>query len=624
MNEFIEQFLVECRELVESASTSLLGLEENPNDGEKLDEAFRAFHTLKGSAGIVDFTAMGKATHAAENVLANVRSGKTEFSRQLVTDCLACLTLVNQWLDAMGVDGEIPASSEADADAMVRRLSVDAPAPAAPAAPKPEPANIPEPARQLLAGQIALLRESDRESFSGRLLSAGAVAVNILKSCGSQPQVAALERLIAEGAAAEDAGPLIAALEALASPSGKKGEEQPDRHAPDTGAKVLRVDVGRIETIVRLTGELIVAKNAIGHVASLAQNQGDARQVTATLKEQHSVLERLVGQLQQAVLGMRVLPLRHVFQRFPRLVRDLSESLGKPARLVSEGEATEADKLVVEGLYEPLLHILRNALDHGIEPPKQRAALGKPEVATITLRAARAGDTVLVEVQDDGGGIDTARIRHVAAERGIAAADVLAAMPDSEVQALIFEPGFSTAGAVTGVSGRGVGMDVVRANITRLGGQVGISSVPGQGATVTLTLPFSVMLTRVLTVMVGGQSFGLPLDSVVETLRLPCKLISGVGAGRAFVFRKAAIPLVDLAAELGEVPIARNSDDTNVVVVSVGGTLAGLEVARLGERMDIMLRPMDGLLSGTPGISGTSLLGDGRVLIVLDLNAFLE
>jgi two-component system chemotaxis sensor kinase CheA len=271
-----------------------------------------------------------------------------------------------------------------------------------------------------------------------------------------------------------------------------------------------------------------------------------------------------------------------------------------------------------------LLHILRNALDHGIEPPGERARLGKPEVATITLRAARDGDTVLVAVQDDGGGLDTAKIRHVAAERGIATADVLAALPDKEVQALIFEPGFSTAQAVTGVSGRGVGMDVVLANITRLGGQAAISSVPGQGTTVTLILPFSVMLTRVLTVVVGGQSFGLPLDSVVETLRLARDRISRVGAGQAFVFRKATIPLIDLAAELGEAPTARNSDDTNVVVVSVGGTLAGLEVARLGDRMDIMLRPIDGLLSGTPGISGTSLLGDGRVLIVLDLNAFLE
>ena len=627
MNEFLEQFLVECRELVESASASLLALEENPNDGERLDEAFRAFHTLKGSAGIVDFTAMGKATHAAENVLAGVRAGKTAFSRQLVTDCLACLTLVNQWLDAMAVDGEIPAGSEADAEAMARRLSVsrdDAPAAAAVPAPKAESAGIPEPARQLLASQVALLRESDQEGFSGRLLSAGAVAVNILKSCGSPSQVSELERVIAEGAAAEDAGPLIAALEALANPPENRTAEPAERQAPDTGAKVLRVDVGRIDTIVRLTGELIVAKNAIGHVASAAQGDGDARQVAATLKEQHAVLERLVGQLQQAVLGMRVLPLRHVFQRFPRLVRDLSEALGKPARLVSEGEATEADKLVVEGLYEPLLHILRNALDHGIEPPGERARLGKPEVATITLRAARDGDTVLVAVQDDGGGLDTARIRHVAAERGIATAEVLAALPDKEVEALIFEPGFSTAQAVTGVSGRGVGMDVVLANITRLGGQAAISSVPGQGTTVTLTLPFSVMLTRVLTVMVGGQSFGLPLDSVVETLRLARDRISRVGAGRAFVFRKATIPLIDLAAELGEAPAARNSDDTNVVVVSVGGTLAGLEVARLGDRMDIMLRPIDGLLSGTPGISGTSLLGDGRVLIVLDLNAFLE
>ena len=624
MNEFIEQFLVECRELIEQATADLLALEENPADVERLDGAFRAFHTLKGSAGIVDFTAMAKATHAAEDVLAAVRAGKAQLSRDLVTDCLGCLTLVSQWLDAMAVNGAIPVNSEKSAADMVRRFAGGETAPPVMPSAKEHEAGLPPAARHLLEAQLTLLRESRGEGFSGRLLSAGAVAVNIIKGCGLGAQVADLERTIAESAAAEDANPLIAALETILGAGEEKAPERPSEPVPDVGARVLRVDVERIDAIVKLTGELIVAKNAIGYAATAARGGTDFRRAAATLKEQHVVLERLVGQLQRVVLGLRVLPLRNVFQRFPRLVRDLAESLGKPARLVSEGEETEADKLIVESLYEPLLHILRNALDHGIEPPEQRAAQGKPAIANITLRGARAGEHVVIEIEDDGRGIDVARIKQVAAERGIATAETLAAMPDPEAMALIFAPGFSTAHAVTDLSGRGVGMDVVRATVERMGGQAAVSSVPGQGTLVRLTLPFSVMLTRVLTVMAGGQMFGIPLDSVAETLRLPRNQISPVGPGHAFVFRKATLPLVYLAAELGGSSTSSSSEEANIVVVSMGGGMAGLEVERLGERMDVMLRPMEGLLSGTPGIAGTSLLGDGQVLIVLDLKDFLQ
>jgi two-component system chemotaxis sensor kinase CheA len=628
MNEFVEQFLVECRELIEQATADLLALEENPGDSEKLDGAFRAFHTLKGSAGIVDFTAMAKAAHAAEDVLAQVRAGKIALSRELVTNCLACLSLVSQWLDSMAADGKIPADSEVAAQAVADRISGSKradPEAGPQAKAEKDTLGLPYAARQLLETQLALLKEGEGEGFSGRLLSAGAVAVNILKSCGFAGQATELERIVAEDAAAEDGGSLIAALEALLKPDKDHKTEQHGTQAPDMAARVLRVDVERIDTIVRLTGELLVAKNAIGYaVAAANQENSDPKLLAVTLREQHAVLERLVGQLQRAVLGMRVLPLRHVFQRFPRLVRDLAESLGKPVKLISEGDNTEADKLVVEGLYEPLLHILRNALDHGVEPAADRAAQGKPAIATVTLRAARTGDRVVVEVEDDGRGIDTPKVRQVAAERGIATPEALAAMTDEDAMALIFAPGFSTARTVTDLSGRGVGMDVVRANVERLGGQASISSVSGRGTVVKLTLPFSVMLTRVLTVMAGGQTFGIPLDGVVETLRLPRGRVSPVAGGYAFVFRRATIPLIDLAAELGELLQGRNQDEANVVVVSLGGMTAGLEVERLGERMDIMLRPMDGLLSGTPGIAGTSLLGDGRVLIILDLNEFLD
>ena len=277
---------------------------------------------------------------------------------------------------------------------------------------------------------------------------------------------------------------------------------------------------------------------------------------------------------------------------------------------------------MVENLFEPLLHVLRNALDHGVETPDERAASGKPPSATIAIRAHRAGDRVVVEVQDDGRGIDVARVREAALSRGLLAPDVLETMADSEVIGLIFAPGFSTAGSVTTLSGRGVGMDAVRSAIERLGGRVEVESEPGAGVLVRFVLPFTLMMSRVMTVEVGGQMFGIPLESVIETVRMPRERIVPVGATHAFVLRDRTIPLIDLGQTLGR-PAGSRKAEADIVVATASGQIGGLEVDRLGERMDVMLKPLDGLLAGTPGIAGATLLGDGRVLLVLDLQELL-
>jgi two-component system chemotaxis sensor kinase CheA len=375
---------------------------------------------------------------------------------------------------------------------------------------------------------------------------------------------------------------------------------------------------------VNLTGELLVAKNALGHAVAQAQGGMDAAALAALLKDQHAVLQRLVDELQRSVLNIRVLQMRYVFQRFPRVVRDLVLSLGKPAHLVTEGDETEADKVIVESLFEPLLHLLRNALDHGVESPDVRMAAGKPAAAIITLRARRSNDNVIVEVEDDGAGVDVARVRAVAMERALVAPEILDAMSDAEALDLIFAAGFSTAGHVTQLSGRGVGMDAVRTAVERLGGRVAIESRPGAGATVRLTLPFAILMSRVLTVEARGQLFGIPLEAVLETVRIRRSEISPVGAARAFVLRNRTVPLIDLADALGEAPGSTAADHANIVVAVAGGRLGGLEVDRLGERLEVMLKPMEGLLSGMRGIAGTTLLGDGRVLLVLDLQELLR
>lgn len=621
MNEFVEQFLIESRELVAQASDDLLALEERPDDRERLDGAFRAFHTLKGAAGIVDFVAMGRALHAAEDVLSAVRSGTAPVTSPLIDLCLASLDQVGAWLDQMSPDGAVPEDADARADDLIRRFTdlVGSEAPAIVPAGDAATTALSSISRQLLEAQKALLAETTSEA-AGRLGSAGRVAANVLRHHGLD--TADLESLLQTSLLAGDAASMIAAIDKILSGLAERSPEPPGTLPPQPTDTTLRVDVDRIDRLVRLTGELLIAKNAVGHSAQRAL-ETDIRQLAVALKNQHLLLERLVGELQQSVFSLRVLPLHHAFQRFPRLVREMAAAVGKPARLMIEGATTEADKSIVEAIAEPLLHLLRNGLDHGVESEDERAAAGKPAIATIRLRAAREGDRVVIEVEDDGRGIDVARVREVARARAVRSETALQAMSDDDVVDLIFAPGFSTASQVTDLSGRGVGMDVVRSIVERLGGRVSVSSRPQRGTVVRLALPFTVMMTKVLTVEAAGQVFGVPLDAVVETVRVARDAIRPVGAARAFALRDRTVPLIDLGQALGRQRTTANGD-VNVLIVAVAGQLGGLEVDRLGERIDVMLKAPEGLLAGVPGIDGTTLLGDGRVLIVLDLSAIFE
>jgi len=623
MNEFIEQFLIEAHELVEQGTGDLLALEAHPDDRERLDSAFRAFHTLKGAAGIIDFAAMARALHVAEDTLETVRAGARALTPQLVGDCLNALDQVLQWLDRIEAVGEAPIDAEPEADAVIARFGAAgaetpvAPAAAASADPGTEPASIEQ---QILDAQIRMLEAAGPEGLAGRMASAALVAERALLRLGRSGVAVgpALDQALKAG----DPAPLINALRQRPAETPAPLPAAGGAHEP--AVRALRVDVERVDALVRLTGEITVVKTAIGHLADTAEAGGDPKLLAARLKDQHTLFDRLVGDLQHAVLGIRVLPLRQVFQRFPRQVRELGMQLGKPVRLVTEGDDTEADKAIVEALFEPLLHVLRNAVDHGIEDEAGRRAAGKPAIGTITLRGARQGEHVVIEIEDDGRGVDTGRVRAAAAERGVASPAILAEMTEAEVIDLVFAPGFSTAATLSDVSGRGVGMDAARAAIERMGGRATLDSRPGRGTTARLTLPFTVMMTRVMTVKAGGQLFGVPFDAITETVRVARGQIAAIGAARALVVRDRAVPIVDLGEALGTPGGKAPTMDTTIVIAAISGQLVGLEVDGLGERMEVMLKPIGGLLSGVPGISGATLLGDGQVLLVLDLQELIS
>jgi two-component system chemotaxis sensor kinase CheA len=715
MNEFIEQFLIEARELIELGTDDLLALEKDADSREKIDGLFRVFHTLKGAAGIVEFASMARALHVAEGVLTEVRNSSRPMSPVLVNNCLACLDQVTRWLDQMQASGELPINADDEAHAIVSAFEGQADD-----KPNPQPDNLAwlknlhhlptsgtairyrpdaeaffrgedplsrftqiteivtvdlrlpaeftleniDPfscaieivaitkapivqvrphfegaigelavvelggdlgglsaeARGILQAQVLLLQEAETEGRTGRIASAGKVAANVFRHAGLNGEASSLAALLGQCLDDRDPSPLVSSIKSRLTASIVTGGDAGHTAVmPVAAARIMRVDSGRIDALVNLTGELTVVKNAFGHFAALAQNGGDPKDLAAGLREQQGRFDRLVGELQRAVLRIRVLPLKQVFRRFPRLVREISASIGKSVRFVTEGESTEADAAIVESLFEPLLHIIRNAIDHGSEETERRKELGKPSTSTITLRARRHLENVIVEVEDDGRGIDVERVRDVAANRKLLPPEALAKMNDVDVANLIFAPGFSTASDVTGLSGRGVGMDSVKAAVERVGGIVEIDSRPGQGTTVRLTLPFTVMMTRVMTVETGGQVFGFPLDTVVETAIVKREELSAIGLGRAFVLRDRTVPLIGLAESLGLARPDRAVGDVKVVVTSSAGQLGGIEVEKLGERLDIMLKPMDGLLKNMRGVAGTTLLGDGRVLIVLDV-----
>ena len=394
---------------------------------------------------------------------------------------------------------------------------------------------------------------------------------------------------------------------------------KPEVHEPIEATRTLRIDAARIDALLDMVGELMTTKTAVAglvaEVAALADGAELARAIAASSKD----LERLSASLYGAVLQARIVPLSHAFRRLPRLVRDLSQRLGKPADLVIEGEGIEADKTIVDELFEPLLHLVRNAMDHGIELPPQRFAAGKPAVARLTLQASKQADQIVLILSDDGKGIDPAAIRASAVRKGVLTAERAATLNDAASIDLLFEAGFSTAERVSDVSGRGVGLDAVRTEMTRLGGSVAIDSRPGQGTSMVLRLPVSFAMTQLLVVMVNGERYGVPMPTVVETVRVAPDAITPIRAGRAFVLRSRTVPLLSLSTLLELPDAAPTGHELTVLVLDIRGERVGIIIDAIAERLETVTRPLGGVLRGIRGIAGTTVLGDGRILLVLDV-----
>ncbi|MGA1860666.1 chemotaxis protein CheA [Azospirillum sp. 11R-A] len=390
--------------------------------------------------------------------------------------------------------------------------------------------------------------------------------------------------------------------------------------------RALRVEPERMDALMALVGELSVVKGQLG---PLVRRVGDG-ELTRDMKAFSARLDSLVDDLRHAALRLRLLPLARVFDPLPRLVRDTARRLDKTVELVLDGAETEADKDILDVLGEPLLHLVRNAIDHGIEAPERRAAAGKPPGGTLRVRGFQDKGGVVVEVSDDGAGIDPAAMRKAAVAKGLLAPDAAAALDDADAVRLVFAPGFSTAGSVSDLSGRGVGMDAVRAAVERAGGRVEIASTPGSGTRVRLALPLTLSITRVVVVEAAGSFYGIPVAVVGGVQRIPRSEIRGVKRAESIVLRDRVVPLVRLRRLLGQPPDdggghghGHGGGADCVVLAELSDGPVAVAVDDVGERADVVLRPMTGVLRGLRGYAGTAVLGDGRLILVLDLRELL-
>ncbi len=447
--------------------------------------------------------------------------------------------------------------------------------------------------------------EAHREGQVAPLLPAGSIP--------APANEIAPVRLASEIAASADTSPDTGAAAGEWQKFGRRMEDA-------QFGKVLKVDQAKVDLLMNLIGEMVVAKNSLPYLANRAENQFGVRELAREIKAQYAVINRIAEEMQDAIMQVRMTPVSFVLQRFPRLVRDTSRKLGKEVDLILVGEDTEADKNIVEALADPLVHIVRNSLDHGLEMPEERLAAGKPRSGKLTIRAMQESDRVLIEISDDGHGIDPVIIKRKAYEKGVIDEATMERISDQEAINLVFAAGFSTAETVSDLSGRGVGMDVVQSAIDRVGGSVTLKSVVGQGTTLTLSLPLSMAVTNVMIIESDGQIFGVPMDMVVETVRLPRADIRSIKRQKTTVLRGRIVPLIalnDLLAVAAEAAV--NADDEfATLVVRVAGEHVGLLVDDFREVVDVILKPLPGELGRLATYAGTALLGDGSVLMVLN------
>ena len=561
----VKEFLIESEELLQGMDQDMVTLESAPGDADLLNRIFRALHTIKGTSGFLGFEPVVRLSHRAEDVLNSLRHGEVVLTRSMMDALLAARDQLGRMLQDIRQGGLRTYAI----DALVAELEAVQHAAAPPAGDAPGPTAMAE---------------------------------------ASEPPVAAPAAETSPSAEAEAAAAVTAKQSADAA-----------------AAQTMRVDVRKLDELINLVGELVLERNRLVQLSrDLTRGRLDTQKLDSALGLSTARLSFITEELQAAGLRTRMVPIDAVFRKFPRLVRDVARAVNKEVELLVSGEDTEIDKTMVELIGDPLVHLVRNSLDHGLEMPAVRVAAGKPRHGTIRLEAQQEGDQIVIVVADDGAGIDPERVARKAVENGLITADRVRSLSPRELLDFIFLPGFSTAEKVNDLSGRGVGMDVVRSNLKKMNGTIDLESHLGQGTTVRLRLPLTLAILPVLLVEVGDETYALPLRSVIETARIESKEVHRLEGREVLCLRGETLPLLRLGKMFENEASQGAQAADKAVILGVGERRVALLVDHLIGQESTVVKPLGSYLHNCSSLAGATISGDGRVRLVLDPSGLLS
>ena len=678
-NQYMDMFLDESHEHLQSLNDGLLSLEDNMEDTSVVNEIFRNAHTLKGMSATMGFNKIAELTHEMEDVLDLIRKEQLKLNEDIIDTLFKCVDSLGQMIDSVG-NGE--AEDVVDVSDLVKKLSsISKPDQAAAQAAAPAAAAAAAPAENKISIELADVdkdvikqaRETGMQAIHVRVTLAETcllksarsyMVMNALDELGdvikSVPSAEDLEQekfdhsfdviiiTVAEEKAVQDAVNSISEISkvetnvidlaaeekaaaataaapapkaAAPAPTAKKAAPAPAKKATAAPAKKVhhsqsvRVDIEKLDTLMNLMGELVINKvrlEQIGQTHRLAD-------LTETLEQ----MDRVTTDLQNIVMKVRMVPVSSVFNRFPRMVRDIAKELNKEINLTIEGEETELDRTVIDEIGDPIMHLLRNSCDHGVEEPDVRESKGKPRAGEVGLIARHEGNNVVIMVTDDGAGIDAAKIRAKAVEKGMISQEEADKMDDADAVRLVFLPGFSTADHISDISGRGVGMDVVRSKIEALSGHVDVETKIDEGSVFKIKLPLTLAIIQAMLVKVQEEMYAIPLGSIDSTINIQESEIKTVQNKEVIVLRGEIIPIIRMEKML-QVPHVKDSDETFVVVVHTGDAKAGIVVDNLIGQQEIVIKTLGSLFTGLKMFSGATVLGDGRVALILDVATMMQ
>jgi two-component system chemotaxis sensor kinase CheA len=606
MEELLQDFLMEATDLLSSVDNKLVDLEKTPNDTGLLNDIFRGFHTIKGGAGFLAATELVTLCHLTENLFDRLRNHELSLTSEIMDAIMDATGAVRHMFDALG-RGVMPDPASPELLASLKKA---------------------------IAGELAAMSET---TASDAVPASTAVSLatepdwgGLLQSVTNAPHPAPVPATANQPAA----HPAVPAAAPAPPPEviiqhavGRRSADKPGYQGPPisrregekTRDNTIRVDTSRLDQVLNLSGEIGLTKNRLNALRNDILNGNTETDTMAALDQAVGQLDLLVSDLQSAVMKTRMQPIGRLFQKYPRIARDLARGLGKDVELVLVGEETEIDKTMIEDLSDPIIHLIRNAVDHGIEPPADRTANGKPTKSEVRLEASQQGDHIVIVVSDDGRGMNPEKLKAKALEKGLITDEEANAMDDRQAFNLIFLPGFSTVEVASDVSGRGVGMDVVKTNIQKLSGSIEIKSVMGKGTSFVISLPLTLAILPVLLVELGDQPFAVPLSMVREILPIDINLVQEVGGNAIMVVRGEVLPLLPLTNLLGW--SAERIPEYGVLMQATDSAFI-LAIDGFAGREDAVIKSLEGFRP--KGVAGVTTLSNGQIVLILDMKELLS